>query len=161
MTTPTTVYSGYTTNWPAVVLSVVGVIPLLVLALAGSADDPIVWVSGALILLAVAVTVVWSTSLRVTVGPRGVSVRFGVFGWPHLSYPIERIASVEPATLSPLSTGWGIWWSRRDGLRLTLRKGPVIRLTLVSGRRVTINVEQPDAAVATLRAALQHQRSAG
>lgn len=155
MSTPTTVYSGHTTNWPAVILATGAAIPLVGLALAGSPRDPIVWVSAALIMLAVLLTVAWSTSLRVTIGGQGVAVRFGLLGWPRVSYPLERIASAEAVTLSRLATTWGIWWSRRDGLRLTLRSGPAVRLTLVSGRRVTINVEQPHAAVATLNAALQ------
>jgi hypothetical protein len=49
-------------------------------------------------------------------------------------------------------TIWGVFWSPRRGLRLTLRSGPALRLLLENGRRVTISVPDPAAAVAALSA---------
>jgi hypothetical protein len=43
--------------------------------------------------------------------------------------------------------GWGISWSPRQGLWLTLRTGPALRLTLTNGRRVTISTPLPENAV--------------
>ena len=48
---------------------------------------------------------------------------------------------------------WGISWSPRLGLMLTLRTGPAMQLTLANGRRVTISTPDPDVAVAVIAAA--------
>jgi hypothetical protein len=94
---------------------------------------------------------VTSTSLRVTSGPRGVQVRCGVFGWPRLTYPRERISGAEIVIVSI----WRMWnsgvnWTPRGGWTFVLRSGSAVRFTLTSGRRVTVGVTDPQAVLATL-----------
>lgn len=46
--------------------------------------------------------------------------------------------------------GWGIYWSPRRGLMLTLHSGPALRLVLTNGRRITVSTPDPGLAVATI-----------
>jgi hypothetical protein len=145
-----TVYSTRATNWPLLLLTVAVAVPLVAMSRASGLG---LWLPALVVAATVAVNLLTTSSLRVTVGRQGVIVRFGPFGRPRFGYPLERIARAEAVTLSPWSAAWGILWTARDGLRLTLRSGPALRLTLVSGRRVTINVEDPEQAAAVLAAA--------
>ena len=43
----------------------------------------------------------------------------------------------------------------RDGLRITQRTGPALRLRLIDGRRVTLTVNEPDVALAVLNQAIR------
>jgi hypothetical protein len=100
----------------------------------------------------VILVVLTTSSQRVTTGPNGVLVRFGVLGWPRFAYPPERIASAEVAQVS----SWVVWssgisWTRRYGLLLMLRSGPALHLVLTNGRRVTVGVDDAPAALAALR----------
>ncbi len=149
-----TVYSGRVTNWPLIgVATLLAVV--LVLAGGGFGDAR----PGALVILAVValmlVAVVLTTSsVRTTTGRNGVLVRFGALGWPRFSYPLSTIRAVEALDLSLWTTGgWGIHWSPWRGTRLTLRSGPALRLQLASGRKVTVSVKDPAAALAALHAA--------
>ncbi len=138
-------YSSHSTNWPVVVVTVVLVVPLVGLSrpAGGPPVDP-AWVAALLAILTVLVLgVLTATSLRVTVGQGGVTARFGTLRLPRFRYPIESIASARPTTIRPWATP-GIFWTHRDGLRLALRSGPAIRLTLHSGRRVTVGVDDAD-----------------
>src|SRR6478735_5121228 len=60
---------------------------------------------------AIVVGILMSTSLRVTAGTGGVTVRSGLLGVPRWTFPIERIAHAEPAELAPWAIFGGIWWS--------------------------------------------------
>jgi hypothetical protein len=143
-----TIYSGRSTNWPMIFLSVAFLVPLLTWA-RGPGDS---WSSaGFLIPLLVAVAAVvanllMGTSLRTTAGPNGISVHCGVIGWPRFRYPMHRIEHVEAIEI-PRSSGWYMLWSPRRGLMLTLRSGPALRLTLTNGRKVTISTPQPQVAL--------------
>jgi hypothetical protein len=90
-------------------------------------------------------------SVRTAAGPNGVSVRFGVFGWPRGTYRPEQIARAEVIDLSPWSVAYGFWWTPRR-TSCTVRSGPALRLTLRTGRIVTITVPDAHAAVAAVRA---------
>ena len=94
--------------------------------------------------LAVLVSVLTVSSVRTSAGPRGVTVHFGVLGWPRFRYPVASIRSVEETRVTSSQWTWGLTWSPRRGLALALRSGPAIRLVLTNGRAVTIGV--PDAA---------------
>lgn len=147
------VYSGHSTNWPVLIVSVALSVPLIAISLAngGSFDNLLVALLIALLLVAGVVT---SSSLRSTVGPSGASVRFGVFGLPRFQWPLEEIARAEPVEISPWNQMLGIfWWSPAGGWTLSLRSGAAIRLTLNSGRHVTFNVEDSAAAIEALEAA--------
>jgi hypothetical protein len=154
MSTPTTVYTSRATNWPFLAVAVTLALPLIATGL--TAAEPDRSLIGTLAVAGViAIGIGTGTSLRVTAGTGGVTVRSGLLGLPRWTFPIDRIAHAEPASLPPWAIVGGIWWSRRDGLRLTQRTGPSIRLRLTSGRRVTLTVNEPDVALAVLNQAIR------
>ena len=145
------VYSGRTTNWPLIAAALAFGLALVLLGRPWAGPWPGMIVPIVIVLAAFVVTVVTSTSLRVTTGPRGVDIRWGALGWPRFAYPRERISAGEIVTMSIWRT-WmsGISWSPRAGWTFILRSGPAVRLTLTNGRRVTVGVDDPDAALAAL-----------
>ena len=151
MTGTTVVYSGRTTNWPVIAAALVGGLALALSGRPWAGPWPGMLGPLAIALGALVLCVVTSTSLRVTAGPRGVQVRFGVFGWPRFSYPRERIAGAEIMTVSIWRT-WncGVSWTPRGGWVFVLRSGPALRLTLTDGRHVTVGVTDAHAALNAL-----------
>jgi hypothetical protein len=149
---PHTVYTGRSTNWPAIVLSTALVVPLIVLGLGseGSWTALGFLIPMAVVVVTVVVNLVTASSVRATAGPKGVIVNFGVFGWPRFRYPIERIQHAEAIEIPSTQWAWGIYWSPRRGLMLTLRTGQALRLILTNGRKVTISTPHPEAAVAAI-----------
>jgi hypothetical protein len=147
MNQTTVVYSGRMTNWPMIVSGVVAGLALAAFGRPWAGPWPGMVVPVAVFLLIFTVTVVISTSLRVTAGPRGVQVYYGAFGWPRFTYSRERISGAEIVTVSI----WRTWnWSPRGGWQFFIRSGPALRLALSSGRKVTIGVTDPTAALAAL-----------
>ena len=151
MTETTLIYSSRTTNWPLLAAGVTGALALMLLGRPWAGPWPGMIVPLAIVLGALALTLVTMSSLRVTTGPRGIHIRCGVFGWPRVAYPRERISGGEVVTVSVWRT-WnaGISWSPRGGWTFVLRSGPAMRLTLSNGRRVTVGVKDPQAALAAL-----------
>lgn len=154
MSAPTTVYTSRATNWPFLTVATALAVPLIVMGLIADEADPSLLGTVA-VATAIAVGLVASTSLRVTAGTGGVTVRSGLLGLPRWTFPIDRIAHAERAELAPWAIVGGIWWSARDGLRITQRTGPALRLTLTDGRRVTLTVNDPDLALAVLNRAIR------
>ena len=150
-----TIYSGRSTNWLMICLTIALVLPILPMA-AGSKGS---WSSVDFLipLLVVvsfaAVNLLTATSLRTTAGPNGITVHFGVLGWPRFRYPLHRIQHVEAIEVPRSQWWWGMYWSPRRGLMLTLRTGPALRLRLTNGRKVTISTPQPQAAVLAIDSA--------
>ncbi|MGW3964711.1 hypothetical protein ACWED2_33190 [Amycolatopsis sp. NPDC005003] len=148
------VYTGRVTNWPLlVVLAAALAVPLLSLGGLSHGDwlDP----AGPAVPLATAAAVVLGIALaglrvRTAAGPNGVSVHCGAFGRPHRTYRLDEIERAEVTDLTP--SLWrlplGFWWTPRHTY-YTLRTGPALRLTLYTGRTVTITVPDPHA-VATI-----------
>ncbi len=151
MTETRLIYSGRTTNWPLLAAGITGALALMLLGRPWAGPWPGMIVPLAIVLGALTLTLVTTSSLRVTTGPRGVFIRCGVFGWPHFAYPRERVSRGEIVTVSIWRT-WksGISWSPRGGWTFVLRSGPAMRLTLSNGRRVTVGVSDPQAALAAL-----------
>lgn len=152
---PATVYTGRSANWPLIWLSIVLAVPLLAM---GATSDGAWSDSGLLLPLAIAaaaivVNLLTATSVRTTTGPNGVTAHFGVVGWPRFHYPVERIRSATAVELRSGPCSWGIWWSPRRGLLLTLGAGPAIRLELTNGRIVTVSAPDAPAAVDALERA--------
>ena len=145
------VYTGRDTNWPRVVLSVALVVPLLALSNM-SVDDRGDLVIPLLIGAGVLLEVLTGSSVRTAAGPHGVTVRFGVLGLPRCTYRLAQIAHAEVIDLSAWSVVYGFWWTPRRTC-CTVRSGPTLRLTLHSGRTVTITVPDAPAAVAVIREA--------
>jgi hypothetical protein len=133
------VYTGRTTNWLVLALGVLLLVPLFLGSQAGLPASGLCALGGAALFIAV------GSSLRTTAGPAGVTVRFGVLGWPRFRYDRERIAAAEVVTV-PGQWSWGPWWTPAHGFQLTLSAGPALRLTLVNGRRVTVGMPDPAAA---------------
>ena len=145
------VYTGRAPNWPMVVLSVALAVPLLALSNMSAGDR-----GDLMILLFVGVgvllEVLTGSSVRTAAGPQGVTVRFGVLGWPRCTYRLAQIAHAEVIDLRLWSVVYGLWWTPRRTC-CTVRSGPTLRLTLHSGRTVTITVPDAAAAVAVIREA--------
>ncbi|HEY4460392.1 MAG TPA: hypothetical protein VGN81_39140 [Pseudonocardiaceae bacterium] len=152
------IYTGRATNWPLVVaLSAVLIVPLLLLGSLSHGN----WLDPAgpaipLLVAAVAVfiNVLTGLSVRTAAGPNGVSVHCGAVGWPRRTYRLEEIESAEVIDVSPSlwRVSLGYWWTPRHTY-FTVRTGPALRLTMHTGRRVTITVPDPDAAVTIIREA--------
>lgn len=151
MTGTTMVYSSRATNWPVIGVAVAGGLGLVVLGRPWAGPWPGMAGPLAIVLVALAVGVVTSTSLRVTTGPRGVQVRCGVFGWPRFAYRRELITAGEIVTVS-IWRSWnaGLNWTPRSGWSFVLRSGPALRLTLTNGRHVTVGVPDPRTALTAL-----------
>ncbi len=149
------VYTGRATNWPAVVLTTALVVPLLGNARGGSRRELVIplLVAAAGVLL----NVLTAAGVRTTVGPNGVSVRFGLLGWPRCTYRIEQIRQAGTIDLPAWHVAYGFWWTPRR-TSCTVRSGPTLRLILHTGRIVTITVPDAPAAVAAIDAARAHGR---
>src|SRR5690349_21258864 len=151
MSEPTLVYSGRMTNWPLMAAGVVAAVALIVLGRPWDGPWPGMIVPLVVTLGLFALCALTSTSLRVTTGPRGVQVRWGVFGWPSFDYPPDRVAEVDVVTVSPWTTWeYGTLWTPRGGWSFVMRSGPALRLTLTNGRCVTVGVVDPEAALTAL-----------
>jgi hypothetical protein len=146
------IYTGRATNWAMVVLSAALVVPLLALGNAGDGDRSGLAVPVLLAAAGVLLNVLTATSVRTTAGPNGVSVRFGALGWPRCTYDLELIEHAEVVDLAPWHVAFGFWWTPRRTC-CTVRSGPALRLTLRTGRTVTITVPDPHAAATAIREA--------
>jgi hypothetical protein len=145
------IYTGRATNWPMVVLSTVLVVPLLTLGNAG-ADRRAYAVPLLVVAAGVLLNLLTAGSVRTAAGPNGVSVRFGLLGWPRCTYRIGQIARAEVIDLPIWNVAFGFWWTPRHTY-CTVRSGPALRLTLDTGRVVTITVPDAHAAVAAIHEA--------
>jgi hypothetical protein len=152
------IYTGRATNWLLVAaLGVALTVPAAMLGglSQGSWLDP----AGPAIPLLVAAPVVLLSmltgmSVRTAAGPNGVSVRCGLLGVPRRTYRLDAIERAEVGELVPSlwRLNLGFWWTPGHTY-FTVRTGPVLRLTMRTGRVVTITVPDPQAAVAILREA--------
>ena len=146
------IYTGRATNWPMVIISGALVVPLVVLGNATGGR----WRDLAIPLLvaaaAVLLNVVTAANVRTTAGPNGVAIRFGLLGWPRGTDRIEQIAHAEVVDLDVWHVAYGFWWTPRR-TNCTVRPGPALRLTLRTGRTVTVTVPDAQAAVAVIHEA--------
>lgn len=146
-----TVYTGRMTNWTSVVVSILLLAPLVGLGMTGPVDSTAVVVL-LLIIVGVLAEVVTGSDVRVTAGARGVSIHWGLAGWPRASYALDEIVEASVADVTWWGVSWGLWWTPWRTVS-TVRPGAALRLRLHSGRVVTVTVPDPAAAVAALRAA--------
>ncbi|PKQ25566.1 MAG: hypothetical protein CVT64_09095 [Actinobacteria bacterium HGW-Actinobacteria-4] len=97
----------------------------------------------AILMAALAMTVMGQC--RVTVGPRGMTVRLGWLGWPRLSVPIAQVTDVRVEDIDPMSYGgWGVR-SVPGATGVIIRAGEGIRVERTTGRALVVAVD--DAAV--------------
>lgn len=158
--TSSTVYTGRTTGWPVVVLS--GVLAVVLVTAGGFGDGG--WLSLGLPLILVAIGVIGevltSSSVRVTAGPNGFDVRWGILGWPRCTYRLDQIERAAVVDVPLWRVSFGFWWTPRR-TTCTMRAGDNVRLWLTSGRIVTITVPDPATAVEIIEAARTRSAGAG
>ncbi|MEX5633498.1 hypothetical protein [Parafrankia sp. FMc2] len=147
------IYTGRATNWPLVTLSAVLAVPLLVMGWSSDGSRRGLVVPFLVVIVAVLVNVLTGSSVRTTAGPGGVSIRFGLLGWPRCTYGLDQIERAEVIDLHSWYVVYGFWWTGRRTC-CTVRSGPTLRLTLRTGRTVTVTVPDPGAAVAVIREAM-------
>lgn len=145
----TTAYTGRATNWTMVAVSGLLLVPLIGLA-SSEVDRAFVLVVG-LALLGVLAEVATASDVRVACGSQGVSVHWGVLGWPRMRYTLDEIEDVSVVQVPWWAVSFGFWWTPWRTV-CTVRSGPALRLLLRTGRRVTLTVPDPHAAAAALRA---------
>ena len=149
---PFAVYTGRTTSWPIVAATSAGA---LLLALTSRQPD-VAWDDlmfiAPLILVAIGVAaeILTGSSVRATAGPNGLTIRWGLLGWPRCTYHLDQIAHADVIDLSWWRVSHGFWWTPKR-TNCTVRSGPTLRLSLRNGRTVTITVPDPPAALAALR----------
>jgi hypothetical protein len=82
--------------------------------------------------------------VRVLVGPTGVQVRVGLFGWPRRTLPYPDIVDATAEQVAPMAYGgWG--WRRRPGrTAVVIRGGDGLRLRLASGRLFVVTVDDAE-----------------
>ena len=94
--------------------------------------------------------VITASDVRATCGGQGVAVHWGFVGWPRARYALDDIQDARVVESPWYSVSYGFWWTPWRTV-CTVRRGPALRLRLLSGRTVTITVPDPHAAVAALR----------
>lgn len=142
------IYTGQVTNWPMVVLSSVLAVPFVGMTVA----DGLWWEIAlplALALAGILVNVLTASSVRATAGPNGLTVHWGLIGWPRARYALDDIRLAEVVHVPWWRVSWGFWWTPWRTC-CTVQSGPTLRLTLRSGRTVTVTVPEPASAVAAL-----------
>lgn len=144
------IYTGRVTNWPMVAASGIALVPVLFLGQNSNGR----WLDLAAPLLLAAIGVIayalTGSSVRTTAGPRGVTVHFGVLGWPRCTYPLDQIARAEVIQLHSWFVAGGFWWTPRRTC-CTVRSGPTLRLILHNGRSVTVSTPDPHTAAAVIQ----------
>ncbi|MEZ5383217.1 MAG: hypothetical protein R2754_15665 [Microthrixaceae bacterium] len=145
------VYTGRTTSWPMVASTCFGA--LLIVLMGRQATAPWSDLSLPLLLVAIGglVNLLTASSVRATAGPNGLTIRWGLVGWPRCHYRLDEIANAEVIDLAWWRVSWGFWWTPKRTCS-TVRSGPTVKLTLLNHRTVTLTVPEPDAVVAALTA---------
>jgi hypothetical protein len=142
------IYTGQATNWPTVASTSIGAAAVVGTAVVGGLWWEIAIPVG-LTIIGIVANVLTSSSVRATAGPNGVTVHWGLVGWPRAHYPLDRIVRAEVIDLPWWQVSWGFWWTPRRTC-CTVQSGPTLRLTLRDGRIVTLTVPEPAEAVAAL-----------
>ena len=118
----------------------------------GTWGDLIIVIPLILVAIGVLAEVLTGSSVRATAGPNGLTIHWGLIGWPRCTYPLDQIEHAEVIDLPWWRVSYGLWWTPKR-TNCTVRSGPTLRLSLRNQRTVTITVPQPAAAVAALREA--------
>jgi hypothetical protein len=146
------VYTGRTTSWPMVAATSAGALLLVLMGRqSGTAWTDLVFVVPLMLVgVGALAEVLTGSSVRATAGPNGLTVHWGLLGWPRCTYQLEEIERAEVIELPWWRVSFRLWWTRRR-TNCTVRSGPTLRVRLRNGRTVTITVPDPAAAVAALR----------
>lgn len=148
-----TVYTGRTTAWSMVASTSLLAVLLIVGAATGDRSErgaTGVWtIVAGLVAVGVLANVLTASSVRVSAGSNGLHIRWGVIGWPRSRYPLAEVALAEVVDVPWYRVTWGFWWTPTR-TSCTVRSGPTLRLTLTTGRIVTVTVPDPARAVRAL-----------
>ena len=93
----TTAYTGRATNWPSVIVSGLLLVPLIGLAASSGSVPETVVAFTVIALVGLLGEVVTASDVRASCGPHGVSIHWGVLGWPRAKYPLAAIANASVA----------------------------------------------------------------
>lgn len=136
----TNAFSSRVTNWPLFWL--LNALAVALMLMSGFSPAALPGLIGFAVVLLVANLTM--TSVRITVGPTGVVVHYGLLGWPRFRYPISTISSAEAQNLSfAQAGGLGVHWSPWRGTRLVLRTGPALVLNRPAHTPVMISCDDP------------------
>ena len=148
----TTIYTGRATNWTAVVVSGLLLVPLIGGAVSTGSFARTGVAVIVLALVGLLAEVATASDVRASCGAQGVSVHWGIVGWPRVHYALDEIVDASVVDVPWWAVSFGFWWTPKRTV-CTVRSGPALRLGLSNRRRVTITVPDPHAALAALRAA--------
>lgn len=100
----------------------------------------------------VALAVAAFGQVRVTVGPRGMTVACGWLGWPRLRVPIEDVADVVVEEVAPMS--YGGWGLRQvpGATAVVVRRGEGLQIQRRGGRTFVVTVDDAARAAGVLLA---------
>ncbi|MFJ6215936.1 hypothetical protein ACIQGZ_21760 [Streptomyces sp. NPDC092296] len=93
--------------------------------------------------------------VHVRIDREALEVRCGHVGLPRRRIPLRDVvdASFQPCT--PMQWGgWGYRYRQSHGAAVVVRKGPALVLELGGGRRFTVTVDDPEAAVRVIHGLL-------
>ena len=146
------VYTGRTTSWPMVAVTSAGALLIVLMGKESNGAWGDLMFVGPLILFAIGVLgeVLTGSSVRATAGPNGLTIRWGLIGWPRCTYRLDEIEHADVIDLPWWRVSYGLWWTPRR-TNCTVRSGPTLRLSLRNRRTVMITVPEPAEAVAALR----------
>jgi hypothetical protein len=148
----TTTYTGRATNWTSVVISGLLLVPLVGLATTSGTALTTGLAVTALALTGLLAEVATASDVRASCGSHGVSIYWGIIGWPRVQYALSDISDASVVETPWWAVSYGFWWTPWRTV-CTVRTGPSLRLRLVNGRTVTVTVPDPHAALAALRSA--------
>ncbi|MFB8005160.1 hypothetical protein [Nocardia sp. NPDC056000] len=95
------------------------------------------------------VKAVMESNQRISAGLAGLTVNLGWFGLPRISLARANIVHVE--IMHRWGDQHGASWSRKRGWSLSPRSGPILRVYLISGRRIAVAVNDPVAALTAMQ----------
>lgn len=148
----TTTYTGRATNWTSVVISGLLLVPLIGLATSSGAALKTGLAVTALALAGLLAEVVTASDVRASCGSHGVSIYWGIIGWPRAKYSLSGISDAAVVETPWWAVSYGFWWTPWRTV-CTVHSGPSLRLRLNSGRTITVTVPDPQAALTALRSA--------
>ena len=147
-----TTYSGTSSNVPMVVITCLAAVLVVVMGASSPEGLGGVALPLGLVVIGIVADVLTATSVRATAGPAGVQIHWGVVGWPRVRAALDQIDRAEVVEVAWWGVSWGWWWWPRATV-CTTATGPALRLHLTNGRRITVTVPEPEAALAALEAA--------
>jgi len=132
---------------------------VLVAVTVPNTDGPAAWVMTVAGCLAIGVLLLGGTlafvHVHVRIDREALEVRCGHVGLPRRRILLREVVSVTHQPCLPMHWGgWGYRYRQSHGAAVVVRKGPALVLELGGGRRFTVTVDDPEAAVRVIRALL-------